>query len=115
MAVHFHPQPKPRPAKLERHDQRVKRQGQDEAENKKVKARSGGRCEVTWFGSLSGRIQYRCTRRALHIHHKIGGWGKRARGVSMLASNKLHLCAECHSDIHAHVLVPDGQFFRRVA
>lgn len=99
--------PKPRPAALERKDRRASRNAEDVAENREVKARSGGQCEMN-----DGRG--RCRRRAVHIHHRIGGWGKRARGNSILAENKLHLCEQCHSEIHAHVLVPDGTFFRRV-
>lgn len=100
--------PKPRPAKLERQDRRRARQSADEAENVKVRARSRGYCE------LMTSAKWRCNRPARHIHHKIGGWGKRARGVSILAVNKLHLCPGCHADVHAHVLVPDGAYFRRV-
>ena len=113
MAVHFHPQPKGRPRKLEKADRLMVRVSIDERESAKVKARSGGQCEARWFGA-TGRIEYRCTRRAVHVHHRIGGSGKRARGASLLAENKIHLCAKCHSDIHAHVLVPDGWHFRRV-
>ena len=113
---------KPRPAKLERTDKRKRRAASDEAENKKVRARSGGRCELIELHPNEWNPKYsftakRCVRPALHIHHKIGGWGKRARGASILAENKLHLCERCHSDIHAHVLVPDGlaaKDFRRI-
>ena len=34
----------------------------------------------------------------------IGGWGKRARGNSVLAGHKQHVCARCHQDITGHVL-----------
>ena len=99
--------PKPRPAALERDDRRKARAVRDEAENKKVRARSAGRCEMNdgWG---------RCRRRAIHVHHKLGGFGVRGRGASALASNKLNLCPACHSDIHNHVLVPDGNTFTRV-
>ena len=102
---------KPRPAKLERADRKTAREKADKAESDKVKARSGGRCEMRVDRAVAN---LRCQRRAVHIHHMIGGWGKRARGISTLAANKLHLCNRCHSDIHAHVLVPDGDHFRRV-
>ena len=107
--------PKPRPAALERQDRRKALKAADEAENKKVRARSGGRCEVmeeVRAGASYGR--FRCERRAAHIHHRLSGIGVRGRGASALAANKLHLCQRCHSDIHAHILVPDGEYFRRV-
>lgn len=114
--------PKPRPAKLEKQARKVIRESLDKAENQKVKARSGGRCEVIetsmirvpGFGSGLHRAMLACLRRAVHIHHKLGGHGVRGRGASALAENKLHLCADCHSEIHAHVLIPDGDYFRRV-
>lgn len=103
--------PKPRPAALERKDRRRQLVKADLSENAKVKARSGGRCEMTMRGSFG---VYCCQRRAVHVHHLIGGIGVRGRGDSAKAENKLHLCDRCHSDIHAHVLVPDGKQFRRV-
>lgn len=127
MAVHFHPQPKPRPAKLERADRKSARESKDKAENLKVKARSGGRCEITeWTDWRHEAISFietgkhpgafvRCKRRGLHVHHKLSGIGVRGRGASALAANKLHVCQDCHSDIHAHVLLADGAHFRRVA
>ena len=98
--------PKPRPAKLDKADRKSARDAKDKAENAKVKARSGGRCEVVDHG--------RCRRRAVHIHHVLGGFGVRGRGASAIAQNKLHLCVECHSDIHAHVLIKDGERWRRL-
>lgn len=109
--------PKPRPAKLERTDKRRQRQTADERENTKVRARSGGRCEVAVHYVVRGKWigGKRCERRAVHIHHRLGGWGRRARGPSILAENKFHVCPPCHTDIHARVLVPraDGTFERR--
>lgn len=98
--------PKPRPAKLDRDAKRRQRQTEDERENRKVRARSGGRCEVmTVLRFESGaRLGCRCARRASQIHHQIGGWGSRARGESLRAERKQHVCAECHSDITGHVL-----------
>lgn len=109
--------PKPRAAALDRKDRRSARKAQDEAENKKVRQRSGGRCEVVDYVIRVNEPKHpyaRCWHRAAHIHHRIGGWGKRARGTSILAENKLHVCADCHRLIHAHVLVPEGDSFRRV-
>lgn len=107
--------PKPRPAALERQDRRVQRKRIDRAENDRVKARSGGRCEV--YEAVRAGLSYgrhRCERRAVHVHHRLGGIGVRGHGQSALAQNKLHVCVRCHQDIHAHVLVPDGEWFRRV-
>ena len=106
MAVHFHPQPKPRPSMLDKQDRRKALKSADLHENTKVKARSGGRCEM-----VDG---VRCTYQAAHVHHLLGGIGVRGRGESRLAANKLHLCERCHSEIHAHILVPDGPRWRRV-
>lgn len=112
--------PKPRPRKLEKLDRTKIRETLDRAENAKVKARSGGRCEMaemTPRTNICSPVSWkpeRCARRAIHIHHKLSGIGVRGRGPSALAENKLHVCQRCHSDIHAHVLVPDGQFYRRV-
>ncbi len=60
----------------------------DRAENLKVKARSGGQCEL-------------CGRPAQHVHHKLRGHGVRGYGKSALASQKEHLCVECHVAEHA--------------
>lgn len=85
----------------------------DRSENDKVKARSGGQCEVLerYADSI---VPYRCTRRAVHVHHVLGGFGVRGRGESAKAENKLHLCKTCHSEIHGHVLIPAGKYWRRV-
>lgn len=100
--------PKPRPRALQKADRLKLREKVDKAESAKVKARSGGRCE------LIDLKRGRCGRRALHIHHRLSGIGVRGRGASAKAENKLNLCDRCHSDIHAHILVPDGAHFRRV-
>lgn len=92
------PHAKPRPAALERKDRRNDRKAQDEQENAKVKARSGGQCEV-WIGRFE-----RCARRGNQTHHMIGGWGKRARGISILAEHKQYVCHQCHDDIGGHIL-----------
>ena len=109
MAIGF---PKGRPASLLREDRRKARASKDEQESKKVKVRSMGICERV--ETLSGGIRAFCMRRAVHVHHLLGGNGVRGRGKSALAINKLHLCAKCHSEIHAHVLVPDGTTWRRI-
>lgn len=95
--------PKPRPAKLERLARKQIRESLDAAENKKVKARSGGQCEV--FVLITPPAYGRkCQRRGNQTHHMIGGWGKRARGISALAEHKQWVCQTCHDDIGGHVL-----------
>jgi hypothetical protein len=109
---------KGRPASLLREDRRKARQSKDEKESEKVKQRSGGRCEAFIYSHPDVRVDltasWRCHRRAVHVHHILGGNGTRGRGPSALAVNKLHVCVKCHSDIHAHVLVPDGKAWRRI-
>ena len=96
--------PKGKPAAQEKAERTKTRKTSDEKENKKVKERSGGRCEVKWFGKKQRRIK-RCERRsAPGVHHMIGGWGKRARGPSLLATHKQDVCLECHKLITSHVL-----------
>lgn len=76
----------------------------DAEETKKAQARSGGRCEVQWFGKTARKVQ-RCTRPIMPgIHHMISGWGKRARGKSLLAEHKQAVCKECHERITHKVL-----------
>ena len=94
--------PKPRPRALEKGDRRRVRETTDQRESAKVKARAQGRCEVIIVG------EGRCTRRDVHTHHLIGGWGRRNRGPSILAAHKLRTCARCHSEITTHVLVSNG-------
>jgi hypothetical protein len=93
---------KPRPAALDRHDRRTARETVDERESKKVRKRSGGQCEI--------RIvrRPRCRKRAWQIHHMIGGWGKRARGPSLLAKHKQHVCNDCHPLLTGNVLKRRG-------
>ena len=89
------------PKAIEKAERVKARQSADEKGSAEAKARGGGRCEMVIGGT-------RCTRRALHIHHLLGGFGVRGRGASALAKNKLHLCERDHRDIHAHVLVQTG-------
>lgn len=71
----------------------------DKAEDKKVKARSKGQCEVFVVGIG------RCQRKAEgQPHHMLGGWGRRARGRSALAEHKQHCCGEHHRQITNHTL-----------
>ena len=84
------PKPPPRPRK--------RRIAWDRAESARVKARSDGRCECVVI------FEGRCPRRATEVHHLLGGHGRRGRGASALAENKLHLCARHHRDITEHRL-----------
>ena len=94
---------KGKPAKLEKAERDRKREARDEKESDKVKERSGGRCEVTWFGRKAMRV-VRCPKRANQVHHMISGRGKRGRGISALAKHKQHVCGDCHPLITGHVL-----------
>ena len=101
--------PKPRPAALEREDRRKARKSADELESIRVRKRSGGRCEVVEHVKTYGRVSaVRCKRRANQIHHMLGGWGRRARGPSLLMEHKQHVCAECHDAITRHILKREG-------
>lgn len=92
------------PAKVERDTRKKARLDVDEDESAKAKARSKGQCEVVWFGKKARKVQ-RCPRPIMPgIHHMIGGWGKRARGKSLLAAHKQAVCRECHDLITSHVL-----------
>ena len=93
--------PKQRPALLGKQDRRKTVIDLDRLENDKVKQRSGGRCEIH---ELHQGIPIRCTRRAYEIHHLLGGWRRRSRGVSALAEHKQHVCRRCHREVTGHVL-----------
>lgn len=90
---------KPRPRALDKKDRDNRIVSTDKAEDKKVKRRSGGRCEVVIAG------EGRCERIGQgDPHHMLGGWGRRARGRSALAEHKQHCCFECHRKITNHTL-----------
>ena len=110
--------PKGRPAALDKADRRRRLQAHDERESEAVRKRSNGQCEVVVRVNVSnegqtGHLEMRCQRRAVHVHHRLGGIGVRGRGASALAHNKINCCEKCHSEIHTHILVPDGDTFRR--
>ena len=89
--------PKPTRARKQRKAERERR---DKAESVKVRHRSRGRCEMSLTdGRLAGP---RCPRRATEVHHLLGGVGRRGRGESALAANKVHLCDRCHAACTAH-------------
>jgi hypothetical protein len=90
------------PIAEEKDARRKTRQTGDERENVKVKARSGGQCEVFWELKTQA---VRCTNRAVPgVHHMIGGWGRRARGESIKAERKQDVCQRCHDLITSHRL-----------
>jgi hypothetical protein len=102
---------KPRPRMLEKADKRAAVAIISKAENAKVKQRSGGQCEVIEVGTTLKR----CPLRASHVHHLIGGSGKRNVGKSITAACKLHVCERCHELIHGHVLKPINGYEREAA
>jgi len=61
----------------------------DRLENAKVKERSEGQCEIYRDG-------WRCAATATEVHHMLSGRGTRARGPSLLADHKQHVCKLCH-------------------
>ena len=69
----------------------------DKAESVRVRARSGGRCEVREV--FLGYAVTQCASQAAHVMHLIGGRGKRGRGISALKEHKLHACAQHHREI----------------
>lgn len=75
----------------------------DEEHNADVKARSKGQCEIVWFGKKAKKVA-RCEKRGTQIHHMYGGSGVRARGKSILAKHKQHVCDQCHAWITSKVL-----------
>uniref|UniRef100_A0A6M3J860 HNH endonuclease n=1 Tax=viral metagenome TaxID=1070528 RepID=A0A6M3J860_9ZZZZ len=102
--------PKPRPQALAKRDRDAERERVSTAEDKIVRQRSGGRCEViervrAW--TLAGWTMTRCNRRAVgEPHHLKGGYGRRNRGDSILALWKLDTCGQCHVEIHNGMLAP---------
>jgi hypothetical protein len=103
---------------LEKRQQKADTAALDRAENAKVKQRSGGQCEMKWpLWDRDARPSgfKRCPLRASHVHHLISGIGRRNVGKSIESAHKLHLCERCHSEIHAHVLVPLNAYEREDA
>lgn len=102
---------KPRPRALEKKDRAKAKQSAEGKQDAIVKARSGGQCEVREQTARDGLNSYergrwatRCGRRAFHVHHLLGGFGKRGVRESALSENKLHVCEHCHDLIHKHIL-----------
>lgn len=94
--------PKPRPRALDQKDRKRKLMDLDVTESQRVRARANGRCEMR--ERLRDGTILRCVRKSYHLDHLLGGTGRRGRGASALALHKLHLCAKCHAERHAHIL-----------
>lgn len=90
---------KQRPRALDKDDRKKLVVTTDKAEDKLVKARSKGQCEVFIVGLG------RCLKKGEgDPHHMLGGWGRRARGRSALAEHKQHCCGKHHAMITNHTL-----------
>lgn len=103
------PQPKKRPALLDKRDDAAELRQEDKKQRAVCRMRSGGQCEVRTVYYMDGRptkLMGRCVRRVSHNHHLLSGIGRRNKGRSLLAAHRLDVCDECHRDIHGHVLVP---------
>ncbi len=99
--------PKSRPRALEKADRVKRKKSVDDAETAKVKARSGGQCEMreaVLNAKAFALVGKRCVRRASETHHLLGGTGRRGVKESALAKNKLHLCGICHDLVTRHIL-----------
>jgi hypothetical protein len=94
-------QPKARPRLLDKRQAKADAARVDREQRAICQARSGGRCEVRGAGRFS-----RCIHRATENHHLIFGIGRKNVGRSRMAEHRLHVCAYCHEEITAHVLVP---------
>ena len=70
------------PHAVDRDEKRRESARIDREERVKVRARSGGRCEVYEPHHSVGQ---RCPARAVEIHHLIGGFGRRNVGESVAA------------------------------
>lgn len=90
---------KSRPRALDKDDRKKLIVKTDKDEDKEVKARSNGQCEVFIVGL--GRCQQKGQG---DPHHMLGGWGRRARGRSALAEHKQHCCRKHHDMITNHTL-----------
>jgi hypothetical protein len=101
--------PKSRPKALDKQDKDRQIETKDQAENTKARKRAKGQCEVQIvLVNAVGRkqIAVRCTRKDSQTHHLKGGIGRRNRGDSILAINKLRVCDQCHTDITGKILKP---------
>lgn len=99
--------PKARVQALEKQDRVKQLATKDRAENAKARARAKGQCEVRQiFSDGLQRLPVRCPCKDMETHHLIGGIGRRNRGKSILAVNKLRVCLRHHAEITAHIMKP---------
>ena len=85
--------PKGTSPKVERETRRRAVVARDRKGSRQARARAEGRCEAVVNGQ-------RCPLEGRHVHHMIGGIGKRGRGISALAERKQLVCFEHHGLIH---------------
>jgi hypothetical protein len=95
--------PKGRVKALEKQDKQAALLALDKKENAKAKKRAGGQCEVR-YDIADPKWAFRCHFKDTQTHHLKGGIGRRNRGDSILAIQKLRVCDQCHSDITANIL-----------
>jgi hypothetical protein len=98
--------PKTRPRALDKADKAKAVAAKDKAENAKARRRAKGQCEVQIPRGLFSLQWIRCPNKDTQTHHLKGGIGRRNRGDSILASQKLRVCQQCHDDIGAKILKP---------
>ena len=93
-----HPKP---PATADRAARKRAQQALDRRESAEVRKRSIGRCEAVEV--ITPGIVMRCCGTAVHVHHMIGGRGRRGIGASALAIHKQHICDFCHTNIEGGI------------
>ena len=89
--------PKGTTAKPDRETRRRAFVARDRKGSRQARARAGGRCEAI----VSGQ---RCPWQGRHVHHMIGGIGKRGLEISALAERKQLVCLAHHRLIHQNKL-----------
>jgi hypothetical protein len=100
--------PKGRNKALDKQDKQAALEALDKKENAKAKKRAKGRCEVIEVRNIGPRAftATYCEHKDRETHHLLGGIGRRNRGKSVLAENKLRVCTEHHREITANILKP---------
>jgi hypothetical protein len=107
--------PKPRPHALVKRETDRDWKAIDERESRKVQQRAKGRCEVIVAGRRCNR-PVRRTGLLAGVHHHLGGWKLRGRGISALARNKTYSCHDCHDHITKKILEHiEGNHYRRIS
>ena len=85
--------PKGTPSKVDRETRRRAAVARDRKGSRQVRTRAAGQCEAVVNGQ-------RCPWVGRHVHHMIGGIGKRGHGISALAERKQLVCFGHHTLIH---------------